>query len=152
MEDFETLLTKEIVTSLTNHPEKWDESVVGIKRDDGLQLTIGIFPDNAIVTILRPNKYEFKDMKNRRVLFDLIHSFVEQKQAAKKAKETVDSEEKLRDFLNLDKFDLVKSRKDKIDHLNDIADHEPEPEKPLNLPEKPLNLPKKKGFFKSLFK
>lgn len=149
MEDFETLLTKEIVTSLTNHPEKWDEGIVGIKRDDGLQLTIGLFPDNAIVTILRPNKYEFKDMKNRRVLFDLIHSFVEQKTILRKAKESLNSEKKLRDFLNLDKYDLKQLRKDKIEHLNDIAETESETEiKKENVPE----LPKKKSFFKSIFK
>lgn len=152
MEDFETLLTKEIVTSLTNHPEKWDDSIVGIKRDDGLQLTIGLFPDNAIVTILRPNKYEFKDMKNRRILFDMIKNFLDQKQAAKKAKETLKSEEKLRDFLNLDKYDLVKSRKDKIEHLNNIAETETKTES-VNL--ETNFLPKKKGFLnnlKSIFK
>ena len=147
MEDFETLLTREIVTSLTNHPEQWNLCIVGIKRDDGLELSLGLFRSNPLVSVYRPNKYEFINFDNRLKIFDLAEKIKEKRTNEIKAKETLNSESKLRDFLNLDKYDLVQSRKDKIEHLNDIAENDTVKIETDFLP--------KKGFLnklKSLFK
>lgn len=134
MENFEYLLTKEIVNSLTNHPEKWKLSICGIKRDDGLDLLISSFKSVGNTYVYGPKKYEFKDEKNKKLVFDAAWNLKERKEEEKRKAEFTDNEKELSEFLHLD------TRKNKLDYLdklsqsNSAADIKVEVE--LKLPEK----------------
>lgn len=113
MENFEYLLTKEIVTSLTNHPEKWN--ICGLKRDDGLDLLISSFKSVGNVYIHNPKKYEFKDEKNKKLVFDAAWDLKELKTEEKRKSEFNNNEKELAEFLHLD------TRKNKLEYLDKLS-------------------------------
>lgn len=118
MDDFEYLLEKEISESLMKHPELWSNSIMGLKRTDGLDLRLSIFESISDVSIYSPYKYAFKDEKIRKRLWRNATNVVDSIANKKKIDENKVEDEnknKLSVFLNLD------SRKNKLKKLNELS-------------------------------
>jgi len=115
MDEFEKLLIKELIDSLSNNPEKWKTSIIGIKRDDGLDLAIGTFEEYANVYVYKPYRYELKDLESRQKIFRIAKKIIELQRVEQDKKEALGSEKKLADFLNLD------TRKNKLERLKEIS-------------------------------
>lgn len=115
MDNFESLLEKEITDSIKNHPELWNTSIMGLKRNDGLDLNIGLFESCSDISIHSPYKYVFKDDKIKKRLWKITSNLRSDIYEKKKRKEDIDCENKLSEFLNLD------SRKNKLKKLQNIS-------------------------------
>lgn len=116
MDDFESLLEKEITESLTKHPELWTTSIMGIKRSDGLEVYIGTFSSLSTVEIYSPYKYVFKNEKTKIRLWRMTSDFKDAIYRKRDEEKEKDSKNKLSDFLNLD------SRKNKLDRLDKLSE------------------------------
>lgn len=140
MNDFEKVLAKEIVQSLNNNPELWDTCIVGLRRNDGLELILGIFESIANVSVYKPYQYDFKDEKLRKEVFMAANKLQTSIYKSQKDKDDAENRAKLADFLNLN------TRKNKLQHLNDIC--EKSDEEIIKTQEEEQ---KKEPFFKRLF-
>lgn len=114
MDEFESLLEKEISESLTKHPELWSITIMGIKRSDGLEVYTGTFSSLSSVEIWSPYKYVFKDEKTKIKLWKMVLDFKVSTYEKINQEKEKDSKNKLSTFLNLD------SRKNKLDRLNKL--------------------------------
>ncbi len=115
MDNFESLLEKEITDSIKNHPELWNTSIMGLKRNDGLDLNIGLFVRASDISIYSPYKYVFKDDEIKKRLWKITSDFRANLYKKKKKEEDIDSKNKLSEFLNLD------NRKNKLKKLENIS-------------------------------
>lgn len=124
MENFESLLEKEISDSIIKHPEKWNTSIMGVRREDGLDLNLSIFESISDVSIYSPYKYVFKDEKIKRRLWKLATNLQQSIRDKRKKAEEIDSEKKLSDFLNLDSRKNKLKRLEKLNHINSNLNEE----------------------------
>lgn len=69
IDSFERLLISELNESLSNNPELWTKSKLGIKRNDGLYLCV----DKKEISISQPEEYEFKNSDYKKILHEIAY-------------------------------------------------------------------------------
>lgn len=116
MNDFEKILAKEIIQSLTNHPELWETSIAGLSRKDGLELYIGMFDSLSNISVFNPYKYDFKEIKFKQEVYTVAKNLKDLKYQERSDKMEMENKNKLSEFLNLN------TRKNKLEQLNEIAE------------------------------
>ena len=112
MNDFEEVLAKELIESLTNYPEIWKLSSAGLKREDELEL----FAFLGNIYVYRPYEYKFKDEIIKKKLYDVADKLRQVLYKYQDTKNEIENKNKLAEFLNLN------TRKNKLQHLNETVE------------------------------
>jgi len=125
MNDFEKILSKDIIKSISEHPELWSTSIMGLMRNDGLELNIGGVYNT--VSIYHPYEYKFKESNIEKEVFNAVNNLRQLIYEEKKNKIEIENKNKLADFLNLntrknklEHLDLIQNRKSKLEQLDKI--------------------------------
>lgn len=112
MDNFEKTLVDNIIKSLDEEPELWDTSIMGLVRNDELELNIGI---SSYISIYKPYEYKFKDKLLEKKLLEKARDVRDKiRKLADKTNES-ENKKKLSEFLKLN------DRKNKLEHLNKIS-------------------------------
>jgi len=133
MNDFEKVLAKELIESLTNYTELWKLSSAGLKREDELELFV--FLEN--IYVYRPYVYKFKDDIIKKELYKVADKLRKSLYQDQDTKNEIENKNKLAKFLNLN------TRKNKLQHLNETVEIPEIVEIPKEAP--------KESIFKRLF-